>query len=111
MTTKPSLIVVGSLPYDIQYDKNLGSLGAAGMTNSDNLMMGIDSNLASTIQKLTLVHEILHGAWRQTSLLVRYPDEDKDSKGEKIIQDLTTPLFQVFQDERNKEAIRWLSSP
>lgn len=105
---KPESVRVGAFDYRLSWDKNLAEAGAAGLTNPDNLMIAIDPGLALQAQQETLVHESLHGAWKQTPLRVTHPDTDSDSVGELIIQTISPIVYQLIVV--NTEVIRWLRS-
>jgi hypothetical protein len=105
---RPDSVKVGPYVYELSWDKNLTDLGAGGMTNPDNQIIGVDPTLGGGMQRSTLVHEILHAIWKQTPLHMDYADEDKDSDGEKIIRTLEPLVFQVILE--NPEVVKWLRS-
>lgn len=105
-TKRPKRVKIGSFEYKIIYEKLLGEVPASGMTSSGTTTLFLNPNQSKQQLKDTLIHEILHGLWKQTSLLVRFPDESDDSPGELIIQDLSAMIYSFIRD--NREAIAWI---
>ncbi len=109
MTTKtPDSVVVGVFTFEIVWDDNLSQFSASGATNFDMSMIAIDPTNSAQTQRETLVHEVLHAAWKQTSLRTRIPDEDANSDGELVIQDLSPLIYDFIRN--NREVVRWLQS-
>lgn len=104
----PETVDVGVFEYEIKWDDKLGGFNAAGATNPEMCVILIDPTNNTQVQKETLVHEMLHAAWKQTSLMTRIPDDDRESKGERIIEDLSPLIYAFIRD--NREAVRWLQS-
>jgi hypothetical protein len=105
---RPKTIRIGPHEYEVRSDPGLGEkAGAMGASSEDNAAIVLDTNVAKTMQRETLVHEILHCMWKQTSLRIRWPDSDPNSPGEGIIQDLAPLLYGFIRD--NREVVEWLS--
>jgi hypothetical protein len=79
-----------------------------GMSSSKLGRILLSKELSPDQMRETLIHEVLHAIWKQTSLVDRYPDQDEDSEGEKIIKDLSPRIYQWIMD--NPEVIEWLAS-
>ena len=103
---RPKRVRVGTFDYKIEYEKLLSEVPASGMTSSGTTTFYLNPNQDKQQLRDTLIHEVLHGLWKQTSLLVRFPDEDPDSPGELIIQDLSALLYAFIRD--NREVVEWL---
>lgn len=108
MAKRPDSVAVGPHTYDIEWDHDVAQFSAAGATNNDTLKIMVDQKNALPIQQETLVHELLHAVWNQTSLRTRIPDADTDSPGEAAIQDLAPLLYALLRD--NPEVVQWLRS-
>ena len=108
MAKRPESVRVGAHVYDIEWDHDLAQFNAAGVTNNDTLKIGVDQKNALPVQQETMVHELLHAVWNQTSLRTRIPDADTDSPGEAAIQDLAPVLYALLRD--NPEVVKWVSS-
>lgn len=104
---KPKRARIGAFTVDIEFNsKVLQEIPASGLASRSQMWMLVDDAAHPLYVKDTVLHESLHHMWKQTSLLVRYPDEAEDSPGELIIQDLT-PLLLSFIRE-NPRLVAWL---
>lgn len=105
---RPKQQRVGAHVFGIVYDPNIGDLGAMGATSLENASIMIDPRNVDSMVKETLVHETLHAGWKQTPLGITYPDIEKDSPGETIIQAISPLVYAWVRD--NPGVIRWLQS-
>jgi hypothetical protein len=104
---RPETVKVGPYTYEIVWDDRLGPVSSAmGATNEQLVKLFIDPTNDEQAVRETLVHEVLHAIWKQTSLLVRFPDGAGDSDGETIIQDLAPRIFALLLE--NREVVKWI---
>lgn len=103
---RPEHMKIGAFDITIEYDESLAELQAAGVSSRAQSLVIVDPEYAPQQLRDTIVHEALHLMWKQTSLLVRYPDDGPDSPGELVIQDLTPLVYSFIRD--NPEVVRWL---
>ncbi len=82
--------------------------GAAGLCGKDSQEIAIDSNLGPTVEREVVIHELLHAIWSQTFLDDKYPDQEANSKGEAIIDELSPRLLDLIRS--NPKLVTYLTS-
>ena len=104
---RPRKVKLSPHTFAVKYDDNLGAAaGLSGMCDEQNTVIVIDPTFSLTIQRDSLLHEVTHGIWGQTSLDKDYPDHEPASEGEKIITTLAPRFLAFIQD--NPAVIAWL---
>jgi hypothetical protein len=71
---------------------------AVGACMADILKIVFADNIHPGQIKDTIVHESLHAIWKQTYLSKKYPDDDPDSEGEQIINELSPRILALILD-------------
>lgn len=128
---RPSIVTVGSLRYTILYDANkiqeVSDVAKkrhiekdaewTAFSDHDKLIIGINPNNPTDIQKKDIVHEILHCCLRMSGVWPNsYADLVGKAKGkdggytveEFVIASMTGPLVLVFME--NRELFDWIVS-
>ena len=65
-----------------------------GMINYEDLVISIDEALSPERQKVTILHEIIHGILEALGL-------SPENENETLVQGLTSALYQCFLDNRD----------
>lgn len=109
MIDAPTSVRIGAHNYEIRSDDEtlllLREAGSCGDSRPDRLLIRIDVDLPRTSCAETVLHEILHCIWHQTSLRV---DDDAAEAEEKVVSALTPVLFNVLRS--NPHIVKYLLS-
>ncbi len=103
---RPKSVQVGPHVYTITYEKGLVSAtdGSSGATGADTQSILVDDQLGSTVERETVLHEVLHAVWTQTLLDLTLDDNQE----EQVIWSLSPRLLDVIRS--NRSLIYWLMS-
>lgn len=106
--TPPKKVKVGPYDYGVRFDDDaMSAAGANGACLPDTATVLLDSTCSPSTERDTVLHELLHAVWKQTHLVIDYPDSDSDSPGEKLIQTLAPRLLGLLRD--NPKLVTYLT--
>ena len=104
----PKSVRVGPHDFSVTLAPELSNAGASGLCGTDTQEVHVDMKLGPTVERETVLHELLHAVWGQTFLSRRYPDNAGDSEGEGIIDELAPRILALLRD--NPRLITYLTS-
>ena len=106
----PKAVKLGPYTIPIVFDREaMRVAGGNGAYNPDMSTIVLQDNNSLDVERDTVLHELLHAIWQMTNLTKRYPDQEEDSDGEKIIMDLSPRILELLQ--RNPALVRYLLGP
>lgn len=104
--TIPAAIGIGSHTFTVRTDDdtvaNLRTDGNRADCQPDRLLIQIDPDLPKSLLAETLLHEVLHGCWHQTSLRV---DERVSECEEDIVTALAPLLLGAIRSSAEFQAL------
>lgn len=107
MGSPPLGVTVGVHVYVVETDqeakRRLHAEGRRGYTNADDLLICIDDDGPDTAVAETLIHELLHAAWDQTSLRTG-PVADHE---EEVVSALSPLIFGILR--HNPELVDYIA--
>lgn len=91
----PSKVRVGAHVYSLRFDDELHRHNLTGLCSTEPLWISIAPNtMAPTSEKETVLHELMHAAWNQTSLAKKVSSDDQ----EEAVWALAPLLLSVLRD-------------
>jgi hypothetical protein len=107
MSKLPETVQVGPFIYSVKVDRQVMAIvDGSGQWGGDSLEIWMSDAPHPVRVKETLLHESLHALWHLVGLNEPYPQEEKDSPGEDIINRLAPALLSLLRD--NPELVEWL---
>ena len=76
--TPPRKVKVGPHRFSLYAAKGLVDAGCTGGCGEDTQSIVIDDDLGVTVEKETVLHELMHAIWHQTTLDRTYTDEQEE---------------------------------
>ena len=104
----PKAVRVGPHTYSVTLAPELSNAGASGLCGTDTQEVHIDAKLGPTVERETVLHELIHAIWAQTFLKRGYPDDSGGGTGETIIDELAPRLLALLRD--NPRLVTYLTS-
>lgn len=105
MTTLPHHVRVGAHRYQVTTDSAIGDRGANGETYRERCQVVMNPNLAPTMEREVLLHELLHAVWGAGALVSI--DHPASAVEEQVCHALAPPLLQLLRD--NPELLAYLA--
>lgn len=93
---KPETIKIGLHTFEIHFVVTDLMIDECGRLDLDQLQIYIRDGMPETMEKETLMHEILHAVRKLTA--TELPDEVEE---EKVVQVMSHMLCEVFQDNKD----------
>jgi hypothetical protein len=91
MPTLPKQVKVGAFTYQVEYDDRLEENGQLGRISLTASTIGIRPDMSPDLEKMTLIHEVLHGILFTAGL------RDLD---ERVVDVLAHGIIQVARDNK-----------
>ncbi len=105
MVGRPPAIIVAPHRFTVTYEDDLADNSqACGLCGEDKQQIHIDNDLGPTVERETVLHEVMHAIWHQTELDRKFKDSDE----EMVAWTLAPRLLALLRD--NEELVRWLMS-
>jgi hypothetical protein len=108
MTTKkkapmPQFVMVNPHSFELKVVPRLSTdAGVCGLCGEDDQRIAIDDDLGDTVEKETVLHELMHAIWHFTHLDKKYTDEDEEA----VAWTMAPRLLALLRD--NPELVAYL---
>lgn len=104
----PAQVRIGSKVLPLKADSAACKAGGVtGQALIDDFYVIYDDHRPGEVLKDSILHELVHVIWSETSLCLRFPDAGNESDGEHIIRDLTPRLLALLRD--NPRLVQYLT--
>lgn len=105
----PESVALGAYDITLRFDHDaMTAASANGAYLADTATVLLQDVNGLCVEQDTVVHELLHAAWKMTGLSHKWPDEESDSDGEHIINVLAPRIHELLR--RNPDLVRYLVS-
>lgn len=93
---------VGPHVFDVRKARKLAEAGVVGICGEDSQEVRYDPDIGPSVLRETVLHELLHAVWHQTTLDRLYTDEQE----EQVLWTLAPRLLALLRD--NPELVMFL---
>ena len=105
----PSVVELGPYSIDVRFDHvamTAATANGAYLADTSTVLLQDVNSLG--VEQDTVVHELLHAAWKLSGLNAKWPDDESDSEGEAIINVIAPRILELLR--RNPDLVRYLVS-
>ena len=103
--SRPSKVFVSPHWVTVKVDPDLADRAdVTGLCAEDKQEIIIDGDLGPTVERETLLHELLHQIWHMTEMDRKFKDSDEEA----VVWSLAPRILALLRD--NESLVEWLRS-